>query len=218
MESQTQEKSLLQSEQPSQPNDGFNSDIQELEKSIIRERYSCQIFPYLKGPMERLTKSITTQEAAINSKEVQSEEVFYLNIYRMELERIKFLVKSYLRARLAKFHKYLILIVNKDYANMLSPEEFAYVSKLYKIKAAYFDDVFLKWIPDDYGFNMFRKDIKPDMIVHPNEDEWAAVRSLKLITELAVLGESVKIQVGEKILIPYKYIKPEINDGSMELI
>ena len=198
--------------------DDYNSDIKEIEAAIIKERYSCQIFPYLKEPMERIMKLITNQETSINGRDVKSEEVFYLNIYKMELERVKFIVKSYLRARLAKFHKYLLLIVNKDFGEFLSLEEFNYVSKLYTLRACYFNDEILKNIPDDYGYNMLKGDMKADMIVYPSENEWVAAKSLKLITELSGVSMPTTIKVGEKIMIPFKNIKQDVFEGGMALL
>lgn len=42
------------------------------------------------------------------------DERFYLNIERMEIERIKYMLKSYLRARIIKIEKHLLYIIEKD--------------------------------------------------------------------------------------------------------
>ena len=39
---------------------------------------------------------------------------FYLNLLRMEVERVKFVLKAYLRARILKIERHLIFIVEKD--------------------------------------------------------------------------------------------------------
>ena len=41
----------------------------------------------------------------------------------MELERIKYLLKTYLRTRIIKIEKFLLLIVEKDQAKLLSEGE-----------------------------------------------------------------------------------------------
>ena len=217
-QSQDTSKSKIPLDPTQSEPDDYNNDIKEIEAAIIKERYSAQIFPYLKDPMERIMKLITNQEAGISTRDVKSEEVFYLNIYKMELERVKYIVKSYLRARLAKFHKYLLLIVNKDFGEYLSLEEFNYVSKLYKLKACYFNDEILKNIPDDYGYNMLKGDMKTDMIIHPSENEWVAAKAMKLITELSGVSIPTTIKVGEKIMIPFKNVKQDVLDGGMTLL
>jgi hypothetical protein len=42
------------------------------------------------------------------------DQRFYLNIVRMELERVKYLLKTYLRTRIIKIERFLLLIVEKD--------------------------------------------------------------------------------------------------------
>lgn len=54
------------------------------------------------------------------------DERFYLNIERMELERVKYLLKAYLRSRIIKIEKHLIYIIEKDKANLLSQSEMEY--------------------------------------------------------------------------------------------
>ena len=44
----------------------------------------------------------------------------------MELERVKYMLKSYLRGRLAKIEKFCIYIVEKDKASLLSEAEMEY--------------------------------------------------------------------------------------------
>ena len=84
------------------------------------ERSTSHFFPYMKDLMERISDLISKQEEETSSG-FTSEEAFYMNIYRMEIERVKYLVKGYLRARIAKFTKYMLAIVVEDYAKYLSP-------------------------------------------------------------------------------------------------
>ncbi len=51
------------------------------------------------------------------------DDRFTVNIYRMELERVKFVMKSYLRIRLAKIERNLIYIIEKDRSELLSEAE-----------------------------------------------------------------------------------------------
>lgn len=41
----------------------------------------------------------------------------------MELERVKFVLKSYLRARLSKIERHLLMLIEKDQAHLLSGPE-----------------------------------------------------------------------------------------------
>lgn len=60
----------------------------------------------------------------------------------MEIERVKYILKSYLRCRLVKIEKYLMFIVEKDKANLLSQAEMEYAWNLYEAKKAHFKTEF----------------------------------------------------------------------------
>ena len=49
----------------------------------------------------------------------------------MELERVKFIYKSYLRTRLLKIEKHYLYIVEKDQAELLSNSEQEFVFAIY---------------------------------------------------------------------------------------
>jgi len=71
-------------------------------------------------------KQLSQQERTLNDQknaQITADENFYINIQRMEIERVKFAVKSYLRTRLAKIEKNLLFIVEKDRSNLLSEAE-----------------------------------------------------------------------------------------------
>jgi len=56
----------------------------------------------------------------------------------MELERVKYMLKSYLRTRLLKLEKQAIYIIEKDLASLLSDPEMQYAWNLYENKKNYF--------------------------------------------------------------------------------
>jgi len=60
----------------------------------------------------------------------------------MELERVKFMVKAYLRARILKIEKHLLFIVEKDKANLLSQPEMDYTWQLYESRKEHFNSEF----------------------------------------------------------------------------
>lgn len=61
-----------------------------------------------------------------------------MNILRMELERVKYVLKSYLRARILKIETNLFYIVEKDKAHLLSEAEMQYTWVLYENRKEHF--------------------------------------------------------------------------------
>ena len=72
------------------------------------------------------------------SNKTNNDERFYLNILRMEMERVKYLLKSYLRSRIVKIEKHLLYIVEKDQAHLLSEAEMEYAWTKYESKKKHY--------------------------------------------------------------------------------
>ena len=69
-----------------------------------------------------------------------------IETYDLDLERVKFILRDYLRIRLLKIEKYLYYIIKNDLCNILSEAEFEYAKNLFKIKRKYFSENFYKKI------------------------------------------------------------------------
>ena len=66
----------------------------------------------------------------------------------MELERVRFALKSYLRTRLSKIEKLLLYIVEKDCNELLLEAEMQFAFKLYGSRQSYFKNALFDQIPD----------------------------------------------------------------------
>jgi GINS complex subunit 4 len=67
-----------------------------------------------------------------------TDDRFFFNIHKMELERVKFLLKSYLRTRLLKIERFVLYIVEKEQGELLSEGEVQYAFNLFESKKQYF--------------------------------------------------------------------------------
>ena len=76
-----------------------------------------------------------------------TDDRFYFNIHKMELERIKFMLKSYLRTRIFKIERHLIYLIEEDLAHLMSEAEMSYAWKIYEQKQKLFDKQFFSVLP-----------------------------------------------------------------------
>jgi GINS complex subunit 4 len=104
-----------------------------------------EILPYQHALVETICKQINSKDREINlratnkgSNKTNNDERFYLNILRMEMERVKYLLKSYLRSRIVKIEKHLLYIVEKDQAHLLSEAEMEYAWTQYESKKKHY--------------------------------------------------------------------------------
>lgn len=97
-------------------------------------------------------------------------------IHRMELERIKYIVCSYLRCRLAKIENYTDFILAEEAKReekRLSDEELNYATAYLKITKNHFHQMVLKHIPtlkDDHAQNMARPNEMSNVFLMANKE------------------------------------------------
>jgi len=75
-------------------------------------------------------KSVENQEREIReimphtTKDRKHETKVFLGIHELEVERVKYMLKSYLRTRLFKIQKFMFFIIECDQGHLLSDDEF----------------------------------------------------------------------------------------------
>lgn len=97
--------------------------------------------------IKKLTDSINDQDLKTQVDVKDTDDRFFFNIHKMELERVKFMLKSYLRTRLFKIERHLIYLIEEDQAHLLSEEEMTYAWNLYEQKKSLFDKQFFAPLP-----------------------------------------------------------------------
>lgn len=85
-----------------------------------------------------------------------TDERLYHNIHKMELERVKYMLKSYLRTRVFKIEKNLLYLIEKDLANLMSESEIEYAWTIYESKKALFNQALFNKLPS--SLNQFEKE------------------------------------------------------------
>ena len=104
-----------------------------------------ELLPYQSALVEEIYKLVNKKDREISSRaekrqkgQSRGDERFYLNIMRMEMERVKYLIKSYLRTRIIKIERFLNYIIEKDQFKLLSEGEANYAFTLYEAKKDHF--------------------------------------------------------------------------------
>lgn len=85
------------------------------------------------------------------NKPKDADAKFSNNIRKMEVERSRYMVKSYLRTRLFKIERQLMYLIEMDQANLLSEGEMQYAWSLYESKKDYFTQAFLSKIQNKHN-------------------------------------------------------------------
>ncbi|NXL97085.1 SLD5 protein, partial [Tyrannus savana] len=114
-----------------------------------------------------------------------------VSVHRMEIERIRFVLSSYLRCRLGKIEKFFPHILEKEKSraegepSILSPEEFAFAKEYMANTEAYLKDVALKHMPPNLQKVSLLKSVPK-----PNLDSFVFLRVLERQENILVEPET----------------------------
>ncbi|KAJ3218881.1 hypothetical protein HK099_004905 [Clydaea vesicula] len=142
------------------------SDIDLFTKAWINEKNSPEILNFKKELLESLSLKLTTQKHFI---EEENLEIFLSSIYLQEIERLKFLIRSYLKMRLEKIEKFsLDFLVNQENRLKLSSKELSYCEKYQRLKQEYFNKTCLEKLPEMLRSIEEKNEMGLSMIVEPD--------------------------------------------------
>lgn len=155
-----------------------------------------------------------------------TDDRFFFNVHKMELERAKYMLKAYLRARIFKIERHLLYLVEKDQAHLLSEGEMEYAWRTYEGKKEHFQTSFLVKIPSQ--LNPFAKNSEEEaggetvderLITKPNEGEFVFVRFLKEY-EVYQLNIDIEIKIIKDAVyfLPYKAVRELCERGEASLL
>ena len=163
---------------------------------------------------------------------------FRLIIIQTELERFKFLVRSYLRARIAKVIPYrehlmcvlviapqidkhaLYILTNPTQKSRLSPSEIQYATAHHSLLHAHYHSSFLSQFPN----SLQRLDDTAggiSMIEQPDADKAVFVRALRDVdTPIVVEGTDIAFEMrrGDVYVVRWSAVRELVMEGDAELI
>lgn len=149
--------------------------VQRLEEAWLNEKFSPEILPYSGGVVDCLLDQLTHMQG--NLQQIDRAD-FRGGVHKMELERIQYILTSYLKIRLAKIEKHGSFILNQlrngqSDQELLSPEEQRYARAYIASFEDYLRDVALVHMPhNQQSFSMFntgRTAISPSQVVWKKE-------------------------------------------------
>ncbi|XP_053434353.1 DNA replication complex GINS protein SLD5 isoform X2 [Nycticebus coucang] len=160
-----------------------------------------------------------------NLRRVKKEDL-KISIHRMELERLRYVLSSYLRCRLAKIEKFFPHVLEKEKTrpegepSSLSPEEFAFAKEYMASTEHYLKHVALKHMPPNLQkVDLLKSVPKPDL------DSYVFLRVRERQENILVEPETdeqrdyvIDLEEGSQHLIRYRTIAPLVASGAVQLI
>ncbi|KAK4548962.1 hypothetical protein LTR36_008735 [Oleoguttula mirabilis] len=208
-------------------------DLQALTRAWVNERTSPELLPYpsdlVERVMERVKKQIETIEDMTGTADPKSN--FTLVILQTELERFKFLVRSFLRARIAKIdkypHHYRAEALKESQATLSTPSpllshlEQQYLQSHQGLLSQHYHSSFLSSFPtalqklDDTAGGI-------SMVDKPEEDSAVFCRVLRDAGSVEIQGATsaseAELRRGDVFVIRWSAVSDAVKRGDVELI
>lgn len=198
-------------------------DLQELSRAWVAERVAPELLAWPEELMgrvlERIGRQIELMEEQTGNMDPKAN--FKLIIIQTELERFKFLVRSFLRARIKKIdtHPLHILNLHRDDPSLLSPNEYQYLTAHQTLLSSHYSASFLSQFPaalqrlDDTTGGI-------SMVDKPDEDAAVFCRVLRNVGEVYVEGTDGRYEMkrGDVWVMRWSAVRDWVKTGDMELI
>ena len=120
-------------------NPSHSDTIKYLQLIWKNEKLCKDLLPYEDEFLTQLINVIEQKEKEIKNKKHNFDQET-LDFMELDLQRVKYFIKDYLRIRLAKIEKYLYYILKNNLASLLSETEAKFVVDLINMKAVYFNE------------------------------------------------------------------------------
>ncbi|CAK8680916.1 DNA replication complex GINS protein SLD5-like [Clavelina lepadiformis] len=197
--------------------------LEKLEQAWMNERLSPNLMECKSQIVEIMLEQIEEMEA--NIQRAQKGDL-KISLHRLELDRIRYVVSSYLRCRLEKIEKFAPILLEReksksdDEPSKLSPEEFAFAKELVGNVDNHFKSSALKHMPRNLQ-NIALHEITS----RPNLDHYVFLRVHQREEGVIVDPETddhaedrVDLEVGAQHLMRYQPIEQLVENGAVSLI
>ncbi|XP_039624503.1 DNA replication complex GINS protein SLD5 [Polypterus senegalus] len=197
--------------------------IGKLEEAWLNEKFAPELLENKSEIVECVMEQLNHMEENLQRSKKGDLRA---TIHRMETERIRYVLSSYLRCRLQKIEKYFPHVLEKEKSraegepSYLSPEEYAFAKEYYANTETFLKNVALKNMPA----NLQTVDLGKS-VPKPNLDSFVFLRVKERQENILVEPETddqreyaVDFEEGSQHLIRYRTVAPLVASGAVQLI
>ncbi|KAI6770180.1 hypothetical protein HG530_004809 [Fusarium avenaceum] len=199
-------------------------DLQALTRLWVAERSAPELLEWpTDGLFERVNARIKSQIEKVEDMtgDMDPKTNFALIVIQTELERYKFLVRSFLRARIAKVDKHtLYYLSSQELRDRLSPTEVAYATRHQALLHNHYLSSFLASFPQQLQ-NLNDTAGNISMIDSPDLDTAVFIRMLR---DKDVYGQGTDADItlpaenGDVLILRWSSARQMVDVGDAELV
>ncbi|XP_064602083.1 DNA replication complex GINS protein SLD5-like [Liolophura sinensis] len=197
--------------------------LEKMEEAWLNEKFAPELLDSKTELVECMLEQLKEMEE--NIKRAKKGD-FKVSIHRLEIDRIRYILSSYLRRRLEKIEKFTVhtLEAEKDRSSddnaLMSPAEFKFASEYAQNMESHFKKIVLRHLPD----NLQAMD-PTETAPRPNLDSYVFLRvnektdGVLVEEETLEAGEEIiDLEVADQHLMRYKPVASLVTSGAVSLI
>lgn len=202
-------------------------EIQKLKQAMLNEKFSPEILPFEKSLVQELKEVIEVQDGLIDEEELgtlsgPSRNSLGLHLRKVEIGRVKYLLRAYLRSRLLKIeHRAKRTLHDELYRSRLSPDELKYAENFLKLMEAHFQSSFLQQLPEKLR-SVDDRDGDVDMNPGPALNRFVFCHVKKNVGTTAIsddpTDQALYLGAGDVYCLRYKPVRDLVESGSVDLL
>ena len=132
------------------------SDAALLKHALMNERAAPELLPYEADLVERVQLQLDHQEREIAEAERDRARELLRTIFTLELSRVRYMLRAYLRARLLKLERHVMHALDAPGARArLSPLEDAYAEKFLVLQGSHLKRAVADQLPGELEWCLF---------------------------------------------------------------
>jgi len=198
--------------------------LQKLMRHWMNERHAPDILPaqevLLGELLDHIRKQSDTVQLLREDPTSSEEEHIRIMLAQTEVERVKFIVRSYMRTRLYKIERYARYITtNADVQSRISTAEREHASRHANITDRHFHYSVLQSLPATQAALDDSPIFVPPMITEPDKTRPVFVHAVETCPPVRLPdGTSMMMEKGHISLIPYYVVEQLVARGDVELV
>ncbi|ETI45012.1 hypothetical protein F443_10314 [Phytophthora nicotianae P1569] len=211
-------------ETPSQPEfdqENLNEDVQHMRTLWVNELNAPEILQYDEEMVSEMLEQIRNQQEYVDSvyedrTQLTEEKSFVNKLYQMEIDRLRYMVSSYLRTRLRKIEKFAIHILQDEVLTQrLSVKERNFAQQFVMLFESHVNDL---------AIGKFSKDNRTltadGMVSEPNLDSFVFCQGKEAggVQCDDKGGDFVQVTSADRYILRYRSVQEHVQAGAIDLI
>ncbi|KAJ6589050.1 hypothetical protein B0H19DRAFT_1102714 [Mycena capillaripes] len=198
--------------------------LEQLTRHWMNERHAPDILPaqdvLLSSLLDHIRRQSDTIQLLRGDPSTSEEEHIRIMLAQTEVERVKFIVRSYVRTRLFKIENYArYIIANEDVQTRITTAERDYASRHAHLIDRHFYASVLQSLPESQaGLDDIPNFIMPPMVTEPDTTRAVFAHARKNTVARTQEGKTIDLARGSLTLLSFAAVADLVAAGDVELV